>query len=126
MFLIRAMEQIWKMKCTIQLGFVSLNGTFHLSPNENICIIALINIHYLYNKIFKCAAGMHFVSNCVWYKVCWESHSSRPFKVCDGLLSHPHASKDKAWNTVLLTNHTAGVVTHCIDSGKQRNLAPVV
>ena len=37
----------WKMKCTIQLGFASLNGTFHLSPHENICTIALINIHYL-------------------------------------------------------------------------------
>ena len=40
----------WKMKCTIKLGFASLNGTctFHLSPHENICTIALINIHYLY------------------------------------------------------------------------------
>jgi hypothetical protein len=27
----------------------SLNGTFHLSPYENIFTIALINIHYLYN-----------------------------------------------------------------------------
>jgi hypothetical protein len=27
----------------------SLNGTFHLSPHENILTIALINIHYLYN-----------------------------------------------------------------------------
>ena len=26
----------------------SLNGTFHLSPHENILTIALINIHYLY------------------------------------------------------------------------------
>ena len=26
----------------------SLNGTFHLSPNENILTIARINIHYLY------------------------------------------------------------------------------
>ena len=38
------------MKCSIQLGFASLNGTFHLSPHENICTIALINIHYLYNE----------------------------------------------------------------------------
>ena len=38
----------WKLKCTIQLGLASLNGTFHLSPYENICTIALINIHYLY------------------------------------------------------------------------------
>jgi hypothetical protein len=28
----------------------SLNGTFHLSPHENILTIALINIHYLYIK----------------------------------------------------------------------------
>ena len=38
----------WKMKCTIQLGFASMNGTFHVSPQENICTIELINIHYLY------------------------------------------------------------------------------
>ena len=36
-FFIRAMEQI----------FALLNGTFYLSPHENICTIALINIHYL-------------------------------------------------------------------------------
>ena len=28
--------------------FASLNRTFHLSPHENICTIALITIHYLY------------------------------------------------------------------------------
>ena len=38
-----------KDKCSIQLGFASLNRTFHLSPHENICTIALITIHYLYN-----------------------------------------------------------------------------
>ena len=38
----------WKMECSIQLGFASLNGTFRLSLHENICTIALINIHYLY------------------------------------------------------------------------------
>ena len=37
------------MKCSIQLGFASLNRTFNLSPNENIRAIALITIHYLYN-----------------------------------------------------------------------------
>ena len=37
------------MKCSIQLGFASLNRTFHLSPHENNCTIALITIHYLYN-----------------------------------------------------------------------------
>ena len=37
-----------KMKCSIQLGFASLNRTFYLSTYENICTIALIAIHYLY------------------------------------------------------------------------------
>jgi hypothetical protein len=31
----------------------SLNGTFHLSPHENILTIALINIHYLYILVPK-------------------------------------------------------------------------
>ena len=47
------------MKCSIQLGFASLNRTFHLSPHENICTIALITIHYLYNithVVFICKA----------------------------------------------------------------------
>ena len=30
-----------------------LNGTFHLSPNENILTIARINIHYLFYVIPK-------------------------------------------------------------------------
>ena len=42
------------MKCSIQLGFASLNRTFHLSPHENRCTIALITIHYLYNMKFYC------------------------------------------------------------------------
>ena len=51
MLLIRAMVQLFsfgEMKCSIQRGFASLNRTFHLSPHENICTIALITIHYLY------------------------------------------------------------------------------
>ena len=40
-----------KDESTIQLGFASLNGTFHLSPHENICTIALINIHYFYTVL---------------------------------------------------------------------------
>ena len=39
------------MKCSIQLGFASLNRTFHNSPHSNICTIALTTIHYLYNMI---------------------------------------------------------------------------
>ena len=38
------------MKCSIQLRFASLYRTFHLSLHENICTIALITIHYLYNN----------------------------------------------------------------------------
>ena len=37
------------MKCSIQPGFASLDRTFHLSPHENICAIALITIRYLYS-----------------------------------------------------------------------------
>ena len=35
-----------------ELGFDSLNGTFHLSPHEKICTIALINIPYLYTRTY--------------------------------------------------------------------------
>ena len=37
-----------KIKCSIQLGYASLNRTFNLSPRENICTIAFITIQYLY------------------------------------------------------------------------------
>ena len=36
------------MECSNQRGEAELIGIFHLSPNENILTIALINIHYLY------------------------------------------------------------------------------
>ena len=52
--LIRAMVRIFsfgeRWSVPNQLGFASLIGKLHLSPNENILTIALINIHYLYNK----------------------------------------------------------------------------
>ena len=48
MLLICAMVQLFSF------GFASLNRTFHLSPHENICTIALITIHYLYNIVFSC------------------------------------------------------------------------
>ena len=35
---------------SFNLAIASLNGTFHLSLFENIVTMALINIHYLYNK----------------------------------------------------------------------------
>ena len=37
----------------ISLGFASLIETFHLSTHENILTIALINIHFLYNIVYK-------------------------------------------------------------------------
>ena len=39
-----------QMKCSIKLGFASLNRTFHLPPHENFCTIAPITIHYLYTS----------------------------------------------------------------------------
>ena len=36
------------MKCSIQRGEAKLNGTFHLSPNENICSIARMRKHSLF------------------------------------------------------------------------------
>ena len=50
------------MKCSIQLGFASLNGTFHVSPHENICTIALINIHHLYS-MYVCSILTRRFSN---------------------------------------------------------------
>ena len=49
---IRAMVRIFSFGERWNVPFysavASLNGTFHLSPNENILTIARINIHYLY------------------------------------------------------------------------------
>ena len=55
MFL-RAMVRIFsfgeRWNVPFNSAVASLNGTFHLSPHENILTIALINIHYLYNIHF--------------------------------------------------------------------------
>ena len=49
----RAMARIFsfgeRRNVPFNSAVASLNGTFHLSPHENILTIALINIHYLYN-----------------------------------------------------------------------------
>ena len=47
----------WKMKCTIQLSFAMLNGTFSLSRCEKTCSIALTNIQYLYTIVTPWLAG---------------------------------------------------------------------
>ena len=36
------------MKCSNQRGEAELNGTFQLSPNENICTIARMRKHSLF------------------------------------------------------------------------------
>ena len=52
---IRAMVRIFsfgeRWNVPFNSAVASLNGTFHLSPHENILTIALINIHYLYNIV---------------------------------------------------------------------------
>jgi hypothetical protein len=51
----------WKMNVPFNSAVASLNGTFHLSPHENILTIALINIHYLYNITYLlCSLNRHF------------------------------------------------------------------
>jgi hypothetical protein len=49
---IRAMVRIFsfgeRWNVPFNSAVASLNGTFHLSPHENILTIARINIHYLY------------------------------------------------------------------------------
>jgi hypothetical protein len=49
---IRAMVRIFsfgeRWNVPFNSAVASLNGTFQLSPHENILTIALINIHYLY------------------------------------------------------------------------------
>ena len=61
----------WKMNCSIQLGFDSLNRIFHLSHHENICTIALITIHYLY----KTWAHLRFVRRLCHTTVCLPAYT---------------------------------------------------
>jgi hypothetical protein len=55
---IRAMVRIFsfgeRWNVPFNSAVASLNGTFHLSPHDNILTIALINIHYLYNVRQTC------------------------------------------------------------------------
>ena len=59
MFFIRAMVRIFsfgeRWNVPFNSAVVSLNGTFHLSPHENILTIARINIHYLYTIQHYCS-----------------------------------------------------------------------
>jgi hypothetical protein len=47
---IRAMAFGERWNVPFNSAVALLNGTFHLSPHENILTIALINIHYLYTS----------------------------------------------------------------------------
>jgi glucan phosphoethanolaminetransferase (alkaline phosphatase superfamily) len=53
---LRAMVRIFsfgeRWNVPFNSAVASLNGTFHLSPDENILTIALINIHYLYAVVY--------------------------------------------------------------------------
>ena len=61
----------WEMECSIQRGKAELNGTFHLSPNENSCIIAPIISPFwsvqliwkiLWVDIYKCYENAYICS----------------------------------------------------------------
>ena len=58
---IRAMVRIFsfgeRWNVPFNSAVASLNGTFYLSPHENILTIALINIHYLYNVPLFLSSG---------------------------------------------------------------------
>ena len=57
----------------------SLNGTFHLSPHENILTIALINIHYLYIEQVNLVHTVVYQDTKVWKlnrSVCYMFHLS--------------------------------------------------
>jgi hypothetical protein len=63
---IRAMVRIFSFRERWNVPFnsavASLNGTFHLAPHENILTIALINIHYLYNKMHSYSDNMSHIT----------------------------------------------------------------
>ena len=70
----------WKMKCSIQQGKVELNGTVHLSLNQNICSIAWIEKTFInccmqlvqrfkfLNKLKEKALKNEFNSSKTFYK----------------------------------------------------------
>ena len=63
------------MKCSIQRGEAKLNGTFHLSRNENICSIAQMKKHSLFvlynSKIDPChlTSGIHLHLACYFNSI---------------------------------------------------------
>ena len=70
---IRAMVRIFsfgeRWNVPFNSAVASLNGTFHLSPHENILTIALINIHYLYNIKCSFECDPDHIQNYILYNV---------------------------------------------------------
>ena len=60
---IRAMVRIFSFGERWNVPVASSNGTFHLSPNENILTIAQINIHYLYTIIYNMLKSLQLTHN---------------------------------------------------------------
>ena len=82
-----------KDECSIQLGFASLNGTFHLSPHENICTIALINIHYLYNIHSQSDTSLSSITRSTGSRfACPEPGSNLSQHKSNGALVHSNSS----------------------------------
>ena len=63
---------------------LSLNRTFHLLPRENICIIALKNIHYLYTNVGSRYSGR------VTQKIVMNFLFLNAWKFCKIMLSYPN------------------------------------
>lgn len=57
----------WPMLQQLPLGLVSLIGTFHLSPQENVLAIALVNIHYLYDIIIVIIINYYYKYHYLYY-----------------------------------------------------------
>ena len=53
MFFICAIVLIFSFseRCNVLFNLALPGRTFHFLPHQNICTIALVTIHYLYNKL---------------------------------------------------------------------------
>ena len=70
----------WKMECSIQRGGAELNGTFHLSPNENIRSIARMKNHslfVLYNtQVNSIKSAQFYLCSVLNWRKLWGLHLS--------------------------------------------------
>ena len=87
MFFIRAMVQIFSF-----VEIASMNRKFHLSPDENICTITLITLHYMYNFL---TTGLRL--NIFSWKVIYGVHAYKsPFQFGERI---KHYCADKCFST---------------------------